>query len=94
MSSQKPRGTGRLFVALCADAIGRYAHVVVAAASWSDAIDQLEEAGAEVVEDQSEEYELEELQGPDARKNADEVGAVFLADLLEHSDFVPFDGGN
>ena len=84
----------RLFVALCTDATGRYAHVVVTADDWDHAVDQLEDAGAEVIEDQSDEYDLEELQGLRAREAADKVGAIALADLLQGSDFLPHAGGN
>jgi hypothetical protein len=94
MDTKEPRDTGRLFVALCTDATGRYAHVVVAADDWAQAVEQLEDAGAEVIEDQSDDYELKELQGVGAREASDEVGAIFLGDLLKCSDFVPFEGGN
>jgi threonine dehydratase len=89
-NTEEPAATGRLFVALCADAAGRYAHIVVTADSWSHAVDQLEDAGAEVIEDQSEDYEPEDLATMDARE---EVGAVALEDLGV-TDFIPHAGGN
>lgn len=45
------------YIALIADYTGRYAHVMVEAESWDKAIDQLEDAGCEVIEDQTDDYE-------------------------------------
>ena len=45
------------YVALVSDLTGRYANVLVQANTWDQAIDQLEDAGCEVIEDQSEDYE-------------------------------------
>jgi len=88
--TEEPAATGRLYVALCADATGRYAHIVVTADSWSHAVDQLEDAGAEVIEDQSEDYEPDGLATFHSRE---EVGAVALEDLGV-TDFIRFTGGN
>jgi len=89
-NTEEPAATGRLYVGLCADATGRYAHIVVTADSWSHAVDQLEEAGAEVIEDQSEDYEPDDLATFHSRE---EVGAVALEDLGV-TDFIPHTGGN
>jgi hypothetical protein len=45
------------YVALIADATGRYAHVYGNTNSWDQFVDQLEDAGCEVVEDQTSDYE-------------------------------------
>jgi len=44
------------YVALVADATGRYAHVYGKYMTWDEFCDELEEAGCEVVEDQSNDY--------------------------------------
>ena len=76
------------YVALVTDLTGRYANVLVQADTWDQAIDQLEDAGCEVIEDQSEDYEeygiglfpqLEELKG---------VDVIPINELTTHSDFV------
>ena len=76
------------YVALVSDLTGRYANVLVQANTWDQAIDQLEDAGCEVIEDQSEDYEeygigllplLEELKG---------VDVIPINELTTHSDFV------
>ena len=87
---EEPAATGRAFVALCTDATGRYVHIVVTADSWNHAVNQLEDAGAVVNEDQSEDFEPENLATRDARE---EVGLVALEDLGT-TDFLPFAGGN
>ena len=45
------------FIALVTDQSGNYATIVVQADTWSNAVNQLEDAGCEVIEDQSEDYE-------------------------------------
>jgi hypothetical protein len=76
------------YVALVTDLTGRYANVLVHANTWDQAIDQLEDAGCEVIEDQSEDYEeyglslfpqLEELKG---------VDVIPINELTTSSDFV------
>jgi len=70
------------YVALITDATGRYATVAVEANTWSKAIDQLEDAGCEVIEDQSEDYEgywPEDLR---------DDGVLTINELLSNSDFV------
>jgi len=70
------------YVALIADATGRYATVAVEANTWSKAIDQLEDAGCEVIEDQSEDYEG---YWPEDLRDAD---VLTINELLSNSDFV------
>ena len=70
------------FVALITDATGSYATVVVPANTWSNAVNQLEDAGCEVIEDQSEDYEGywdEDLE---------DDGVLTINELLSNSDFV------
>jgi len=51
------------YVALIADATGRTAHVYGNTNSWEQFVDELEDIGCEVVENQTEEYEsLAEIQ--------------------------------
>jgi hypothetical protein len=70
------------YIALVTDLTGRYAHVEVHADTWDNAIDQLEDAGCEVIEDQSDDYEgcfPEELR---------EAGVLMIDQLLTESNFV------
>ena len=66
------------YVALVADATGRYAHVYVPGRTWSTVIDQLEDIGCEVIEDQTSDYELEDFASPD---DLIECGLVTIAQL-------------
>ena len=72
------------YVALIADASGRYCHVYGIAEDWPDYVDQLEELGCEVVEDQTDDYEIQELGTID-----DELGVVPINKLLTSIDFIP-----
>jgi hypothetical protein len=57
MSTITPQmSTMNHYVALVADATGKYAHVYGKYMTWHEFCDELEEAGCEVVEDQSYEY--------------------------------------
>ena len=70
------------YISLVADATGRYAHVAVNATTWDDAIDQLEDAGCEVIEDQSDDYEgcwPEEFK---------DIGVLTIDQLLTETNFV------
>lgn len=72
------------FIALIADRSGAYATVVVQANTWSNAVHQLEDAGCEVIEDQSEDYEgywPEDLRDMDV---------LTINELLSHKDFVAY----
>ena len=76
--------TMNTYVALIADASGRYCHVYGIAENWSDYVDQLEDLGCEVVEDQTDDYDLAELGTID-----DELGVVPITKLLTSTDFIP-----
>lgn len=70
------------YVALIADASGRYATVHDDATNWDSFCDQLEDVGCEVIEDQTEDYDgylPEEYQ---------EDGVVTVHQLLTNSDFI------
>ena len=74
------------YVALVADATGRYATVYVPGRSWSNVIDQLEDAGCEVIEDQTVDYEVEDFKDTESMN---EVGLWTLNDLINKTNFVP-----
>jgi anaerobic ribonucleoside-triphosphate reductase len=74
------------YVALIADQTGRYGWVYLKAKNWDTAVDQLEDLGCEVVEDQSDDYDFEDLQTKEDRL---EVDVVDIADLIKQTDFVP-----
>ena len=74
------------YVALIADATGRYAFVWVEAESWDKAIDQLEDVGCEVVEDQTMEYEPEDFESLETMK---ELGVCTISELINSPDFAP-----
>lgn len=69
--------TMNTYVALIADDIGRYGHVYGIAEDWPDFVDQLEELGCEVVEDQTDDYDMEDLGTID-----DELGVVPITKLV------------
>jgi hypothetical protein len=74
------------YVALVADATGRYAHVYVPGRNWSNVVDQLEDIGCEVVENQTDDYELEDFASPE---NLEECGLVTIAQLTgANSSFI------
>jgi hypothetical protein len=70
------------YVALIADATGRYAHVHGNANSWANFIDQLEDLGCEVIENQTSDYE--------GCMEAIEEDCIPIARLIKDTDFVPF----
>jgi hypothetical protein len=72
------------YVALIADVSGRYCHVYGIAENWSDYVDQLEDLGAEVVEDQTDDYDIQDLGTID-----EELGVVPITKLLTSTDFIP-----
>lgn len=74
------------FVALIVDAAARFANVHVPAQTWKEVIDILEDAGCEVVEDQTEEYDPEDLASAKALNKA---GVMTIDQLLHHSTFIP-----
>ena len=71
-----------LHIALVADRTGRYAHVWGTARTFNQFIDQLEDIGCEVIEDQSTEWD---------GCTRDEIQEDYLSvhQLLSDSDFVP-----
>jgi hypothetical protein len=71
------------YVALTADATGRYCHVYGTANTWHNYVDQLEDLGCEVVENQT--YDYEDDLTPDG---LEESGAVWINNLLTTTDFV------
>ena len=73
------------YVALVADATGRYATVYVPGRTWSNVIDQLEDIGCEVIEDQTDDYELSDFNDKESMK---EVGLWTISDLVSKSNFV------
>ena len=75
------------YVALVADATGRYAHVYVPGRNWNNVVDQLEDIGCEVVENQTDDYELEDFESPE---NLEECGLVTITQLTgANSSFIP-----
>lgn len=73
------------YVALIADATGRYAFVFVEAPSWDEAVDQLEDIGCEVIEDQTDEYEEEDFESDESMR---ELGVFTISELVASSDFI------
>jgi hypothetical protein len=73
------------YVALVADATGRYAFVWVEAESWNKAIDQLEDVGCEVIEDQTTDYESEDFESPETMR---ELGVCTISELVNSTDFI------
>ena len=73
------------YVALVVDVLtGCYFHVYGTANTWHNLVDQLEDLGCEVVEDQTDDYEIQELGTID-----DELGVVSITKLLTSTDFIP-----
>ena len=71
-----------LHIALIADRTGRYAHVCGTARTWNQFVDQLEDIGCEVIENQTDDWDgctREEIQ----------EDCLSVHQLLTHSDFVP-----
>lgn len=69
-------------IALVTDRSGRYAHVWGEPGSWDQFVDQLEDAGCEVIEDQTEDWE-----GCDKDEVAEDCLTVHQ--LLHDTDFIP-----
>jgi hypothetical protein len=72
------------YVALTADDSGRYCHIYGTANTWHNYVDQLEDLGCEVVENQTDDYDIQDLGIID-----DEIGVVPIAKLLTSTDFIP-----
>lgn len=71
------------YVALVADHTGRYAHVYGNANSWHQFIDQLEDIGCEVIENQTDDYDDFD---PGVLK---ECGTIPIDRLIKDTDFIP-----
>ena len=75
------------YVALIADASGRYCHVYGTAIYWPGFVDQLEKVGVEVVEDQTSDYDdINTLSIDDMH----EYGVVTVQELTTHTDAILF----
>ena len=71
-------------IALITDRTGRYAHVWGTAPTWDQFVDQLEDAGCEVIESQ-----LEDWEGCTTDEIAEDCLSV--QQLLNDTDFIPHD---
>ena len=74
------------YVALVADYTGRYAHVYGNANSWANYIDQLEDIGCEVIENQTDDYEIDPSEN--LTEYMRELDVVPIASLLKDTNFV------
>lgn len=75
------------YVALIADASGRYGHVYGTAIDWPSFVNQLEEVGVEVVEDQTSDYDDIDTLSVDDMKECD---VVTVQELTTHTDAILF----
>ena len=73
---------GQLYVALCADATGRYIHVLVETRTWQQAVTLLESKGLEPIEDHTIEYDLNEY-------SLEEVGVIHINNL-DQTNYFPY----
>ena len=73
------------YVALIADANGHYATVYVSGRTWDNVINQLEDIGCEVIEDQTGDYEITDFTDKESMK---EAGLWTIPDLVSKTDFV------
>ena len=71
------------YIALIADASGRYAHIWGNAPTWAKFCDQLEDIGCEVVENQTDDWD-----GCTKEEIAEDCLSVHQ--LLNSSDFMPY----
>jgi hypothetical protein len=69
-------------IALVADRTGRYAHIWSEARTWNQFVDQLEDLGCEVIEEQTDDWE---------GSSKDEImeDCLSVHQLIHDSDFVP-----
>jgi len=80
------RTTMSHYVALVTDAAGRYATVYVPGRTWDSVVDQLEDVGCEVIENQTDDYEIEDFKDTESMN---EVGLWTLNDLINKTNFIP-----
>jgi len=73
------------YVALIADANGHYTTVYVSGRTWDNVINQLEDIGCEVIEDQTTDYEITDFIDKESMK---EVGLWTISDLVSETNFV------
>jgi hypothetical protein len=73
------------YVALVADMTGRYAHVCGTAIDWDSFVDQLEEVGCEVIENQSMDYKFIDEPTLD---DMHEYGVITVQELITDTDAV------
>jgi len=78
-----PQTQPMTYVALVTDYTGRYAHVYGNANSWVNYLNQLEDIGCEVIENQTDDYDSFD---PDDLK---ECGVIPINRLVQDTDFVP-----
>lgn len=75
------------YVALVADATGRYAHVYGKHMTWDEFCDELESAGCETIEDQSDDYVTDnKVVFSELAANA----VCTLQELIDAPGFTPF----
>lgn len=88
MSTTTPEmSTMNHYVALVADATGKYAHVYGKHATWGEFIDELEDGGCEVIEEQTEDF------GTHTEISFNELaslGVCTLKELIDAPGFTPF----
>ena len=77
-----PNNTMTFRVALVTDRSGRYAHVWGEPRSWCLFVDQLEDAGCEVIEDQTEDWD-------GCTKDEVAEDCLTVHQLLNDTDFIP-----
>ena len=84
-----PEAQPMTYVALVVDQTGRYAHVYGNANSWDNYVDQLEDIGCEVVENQTDDYEIDPSEN--LSEYMRECDVAHIDSLLKDTDFKPFD---
>jgi hypothetical protein len=86
-----------IYVALIADESGRYCHVYGNSSNWSTYVDQLEDLGAEVIEDQTCDYEdlhcitNADVWTPSLRAMEEDLDVVHISRLIKNTDFIACD---
>jgi len=91
MSTITPQmSTMNYYVALVADATGRYAHVYGKYIAWDEFCDELEEAGCEVIEDQSDDYVTDNTNNKVVFSKLAANAVWTLQELIDAPGFTPF----
>lgn len=73
------------YVALVADATGAYATVYVPGTTRGNVVEQLEDLGFEVIENQTNDYDIDDFKDPESME---EAGLCQISDLINSSKFV------